>query len=131
MIYLLDTNTISDLIGLQQNVWKQFRVRLVEGHRLAICPPVYYELRRGLLWKNHNRKLTQLNDIVMPQLEWIQFTDNDWVQASQFWADVTTKGRAVDEIDLFIAAMAHRLDAVVVTSDNDFDALPIKRENWR
>ena len=32
---------------------------------------------------------------------------------------------------LLIAALAQRLDGVVVTSDDEFDALPIRRENWR
>ena len=30
-----------------------------------------------------------------------------------------------------IAALAQRLNAVVVTSDNDFAALPVQREDWR
>jgi hypothetical protein len=27
--------------------------------------------------------------------------------------------------------MAIRLDAILVTADEDFSALPVKRENWR
>lgn len=34
-------------------------------------------------------------------------------------------------MDLLIAAVAIRHDAIVVTADKDFDVLPVKRENWR
>jgi len=34
-------------------------------------------------------------------------------------------------VDLLIAALALRLDAIIVTNDEDFLALPVKRENWR
>ena len=41
------------------------------------------------------------------------------------------QGKQLSDVDLLIAALAQRLDGVVVTSDDDFDALPIQRENWR
>ena len=67
----------------------------------------------------------------MPLVTYVQVEEADWLQAAQFWADVDNKGRQLSDIDLLLAALAHRLDAVIVSSDADFDALPIKRENWR
>ncbi len=57
--------------------------------------------------------------------------DADWERAAQFWADSKSKGRQLSDIDILIAAIAHRIDAIIVSSDADFDALPVKRENWR
>jgi predicted nucleic acid-binding protein len=34
-------------------------------------------------------------------------------------------------MDLLTAAMAMRLNAIIVSADDDFDALAVKRENWR
>jgi predicted nucleic acid-binding protein len=44
---------------------------------------------------------------------------------------MTTKGRQFSDMDLLIAAIAKRLDAILVSSDSDFDALPVTREDWR
>ncbi len=61
----------------------------------------------------------------------MSLTDDDWRQAAQFWANAVNAGRQLADTDLLIAAIAKRVDGVVVTDDGDFDALPIRRENWR
>jgi predicted nucleic acid-binding protein len=40
-------------------------------------------------------------------------------------------GNQLADVDLLIAAVATRLGDIIVSSDTDFDALPVKRENWR
>ena len=68
---------------------------------------------------------------IKSQFEWIPLIDADWRQASQYWAEARRAGKQLSDVDLFLAAVAARLDAVIVSSDEDFDALPVKRENWR
>lgn len=131
MIYLLDTNTISDWMEFHSIVSQQIEAKLNAGHVLLICDPVHFELRRGLLWKNKTRKLRILREMVLPLLDSLILESEDWLQASQFWSDATRKGWKIDDIDLLLAAVAYRLDATIVSSDNDFEALPVKRENWR
>lgn len=131
MIYLLDTNVISDWIVGLPIVTQHIVEKLRQRHTLALCPPVYYEVRRGLLWKRNVKKLQILDDTIVPRLSWIAFTDNDWTRAAQFWADAHSKGKQFNDVDLFLAALAHRLNAIIVSSDADFDALPTKREDWR
>jgi predicted nucleic acid-binding protein len=58
-------------------------------------------------------------------------TDDDWKQAAHYWVDTVRAGKQLADIDLLIAAIARRTNAVVVSADDDFDALPIRRENWR
>jgi predicted nucleic acid-binding protein len=72
-----------------------------------------------------------LEEDLRPTLEWIALTNNDWSQAARLWADTVKRGRQLSDVDLLIAAIATRLDAIIVSSDTDFDALPVKRENWR
>lgn len=96
-----------------------------------MCQPVYYELQRGLIAKNQMRKLPFLQSHIMPLLEYTELSDTDWMQAAQFWADANRTGKRLADIDLLLAALAYRLDAIIVSADNDFDALPVKRENWR
>jgi len=51
--------------------------------------------------------------------------------AAQLWADMRNRGRQFSDVDLLIASLAQRLNAVVVTADADFAMLPIQSEDWR
>ena len=51
--------------------------------------------------------------------------------SSRLWADVANRGKALSDVDLLVAAVATRLAGIVVTADDDFDALPVERANWR
>jgi predicted nucleic acid-binding protein len=131
LIYLLDINAVSDLILRQPNVTQQFNQRILSNGQVGICRPVYFELMRGLLWKNATRKMTILRDELIPELTWIGIEDEDWLQAAKFWAQVVKVGRQFSDVDLLLAAIAQRLDATLVTADADFDFLSLRRENWR
>lgn len=48
----------------------------------------------------------------------------------QLLSDEQERVRQLSDVDLQIAALAHRLDGTVITTDVDFDVLPIKREDW-
>jgi predicted nucleic acid-binding protein len=37
----------------------------------------------------------------------------------------------LSDVDVLLAALAHRLDGIIASSDSDYDPLPVKRENWR
>jgi predicted nucleic acid-binding protein len=64
-------------------------------------------------------------------MQWTSFESGDWDRAAQLWAEARTKGRQLSDVDLLIADIAIRLDAILVTADDDFGALPVRRENWR
>ncbi len=130
-LYLLDSNVVSDLIVRLPTVRSRVAAHLGTGDHLGLCHPIYYELLRGLFWRKATSKLAVLNNRLLPLLTWIPLEEPDWEQAARFWADATRKGRQLADPDLLLAAIAYRLGAVVVSSDNDFEALPISRENWR
>jgi predicted nucleic acid-binding protein len=131
MIFLLDTNAVSDWLSPVPHVIAgRIEQRLKQGERVAICQPVYYELARGLLWRQATSKLTLFREKILPQLEYVSLEESDWQQAAQFWAETRQQGRQLSDIDLLIAAVAFRLDAVIISRDADFDALSVKRENW-
>lgn len=127
----MDSNALSDLIESHPQVVKQFRLHLQRADQIILCPPVYFEVERGLLWGKLTRKYGIFRDTIAPRLERVGLIQADWEQAVQYYVDTRSKGRQLSDLDLLIAAIAHRLDAIIVSSDADFDALPIKRENWR
>ncbi len=131
MIYLIDTNVIADLIVDIQVVASHFSLVLQRGDVVGLCDPVQYEVLRGLIRQGSSRKLQIFEDIIKPQLEIVQLESGDWIQTAQFWAQATSKGQQLSDVDLLLAALSKRLDAVIVSSDADFDSLPVKRENWR
>ncbi len=130
-LYLLDTNAISDLIALHPAVRHRAREARRRGDSLGLCQPIYYEILRGLYWRKASTKLAALHHQVVPLLNWVALADSDWEQAAHFWADTRNKGRQLGDPDLILAALAHRLDATLVSADVDFDAIAIRRENWR
>lgn len=131
MIYLLDTNAVSDLLHIHPKVTAQRDQRLRQGDQINLCPPIQYEILRGLLKVNATAQIRQFQEQFVPNYDWTPVTDEDWRQTAQFWADSSSKGKQLSDIDLLIAALAYRLDAIIVSSDADFDALPVKREDWR
>jgi predicted nucleic acid-binding protein len=131
LIYLLDTNAVSDWLSPQPGaIAERIENRLATGDRIIVCQPVYYELVRGLIWRKADRKLAILREKIIPLLDYVTLDEADWLQAAQFWADSRSAGRQLADTDLLIAAVASRLDAVIVSRDTDFDALPAKREDW-
>ena len=128
MIYLLDTTIISALLRNNQTVFDA-----VEHHKddiLSLCPPVHFEVRRGLLWKDAQVQLdTYIQDLV-PRFTWIPLLEADWEQAAALWAQTRKAGRQLSDIDLLIAAIALRVKGTIASNDADFDALDIPRVNW-
>jgi len=131
LTYLLDTNAVTDYINGLGSTKERLKQALRDGDTLILCQPVQYEVTRGLLKTGSVRKQQIFEKEFAPWLIRIPLLDADWDQAARFWATATARGRQFSDMDLLIAAVAARLGGVIVSSDEDFDALPIRRENWR
>ncbi len=129
--FLLDPNAVSDLMEQHIEVRRHTVARIDAGDRLAICRPVYYEVLRGLFWKNATRQLRSFQRLILPLFRWVDLEDTDWEQAARFWADARRRGKQLGDPDLLLAALAYRLNATIVSADSDFDTLPVDREDWR
>lgn len=129
-VYIFDTNAISAMI--EEDAAIVMKLRAIQLDTLVLCQPVDYEIRRGFLKNNAVSRLNSYETRIKPLFSWSRLIDTDWQQAAQFWAYTKAKGRQLSDIDLLIAAVAVRLNAILVTNDNDFEALPaVIRENWR
>lgn len=129
--YILDTNVISDYIKQFEPTITRIKQAIRDGHILYLCKPVEYEVLRGLIKVNADRQQQIFEMGFAPQLTLLPLLDVDWRQAGQFWAQARNTGKQLSDVDLLLAALAFRLNAVIVTNDDDFDALPVQRENWR
>ena len=57
-------------------------------------------------------------------MTWAPLIDADWEQTTHFWDDATVRGLQFSDIDLLVAAVAAWLGGMIVSGDDDFDALP-------
>lgn len=129
--YILDTNVISDWLKAHPAVTDKFEAAVASGDTLYLCQPVHYEVIRGLNWKKATAQMKHLQSVLEESLTWLSLTDADWLQAAQLWSQAVSAGKQLHDTDLLVASLANRLDAVIVSADDDFDALSVRRENWR
>jgi tRNA(fMet)-specific endonuclease VapC len=129
--YLLDTNHLGAALDERSVI----RGRLVQarkvGHRLGTCVPVLCELETGLIYtlrRDRNRRVLigLLRQIRIWPLE---------PMVSPLYADIyhdlRANGRVLSQVDMMLAAICRSIDATLLTSDRDFEALPeVRTENW-
>ena len=131
LTYIIDTNVIADRMNEREPVSHRLIATVQAGHNVLLCQPIYYEVVRGLLKTNATRKLHFFQTTIIPLLTWTPLIDDDWRQAAQFWADTVRAGKQLVDADLLIAAITQQVGGILVSADDDFNYLPIRRENWR
>jgi predicted nucleic acid-binding protein len=130
VVHVFDTNIISRLTQVRHLDLLE-RIRADQTNVQVLCEPVIYEVEKGLHHKGAEKQLERFRNDVIPLFSVVVAVQLvDWRVASLLWANSRARGRQVSDIDLLIAAITLRLDGIVVTADDDFDALPVRRENW-
>ncbi|MBL8147787.1 MAG: PIN domain-containing protein [Anaerolineae bacterium] len=129
--YLLDSNVVGDAMRRHPNVIRRYTDALDADHELMLCPAVHYEVLRGLVKSGATTQAQKYQSEFVTIMQWTPFKSSDWDDAAQLWAQTRKQGRQFSDVDLLLAALSIRLDAVLVTADDDFSALPLQRENWR
>jgi tRNA(fMet)-specific endonuclease VapC len=131
MGYLLDTNIVS--ASLKQNV--KINAKLEEVSRLEldifISGITYYEIQRGLLRSNATKKLAWFQQFCQDYP--ILFLDDlrIFAKASEIYADLTNRGKIIQDADILIAATAIIHNLVLVSHDSDLTRVKdLQLENW-
>ena len=91
----------------------------------------YYEVKRGLLARGATAKMQRFMNWAS-LLGTVGLTDDTLDIAAQVYADLSKKGRLIEDDDIFIGSTAIKYNAVLVTNNVDhlsrIDNLNI--ENW-
>lgn len=116
MMYLLDTNTVSDYLKGNPAVLNNLK----RHHRslVAISSVTKYELFYGLL-KNpqaHKKYGEQLR-LLFKQAQTLVFDEESALLAAEIKHDLTQKGEPIGDCDTMIAAIGLQHKAIVVTSN--------------
>ena len=133
MIYLLDTNAIRDLTDNNANVQRHLR-NLLPTDRAIVCPIVQGEVLFGIERTARGRRREELTIRTARVLNMLP-CEPITLEAANYYAEIKARlesdGRSKANNDLWIAATALALDAILVTRDSDFqDVEGLSVEDW-
>lgn len=131
MAYLLDTNILTAILKRNQKINNKLEEVRFLGEDVFISCITYFESKRGLLYANATRQLSDLNELC--RIYRIVFLDSlDIVEkACEIHANLKRKGTPIQEADVLIAATAITRGLIVVSNDSDLIRVEgLSLENW-
>ncbi len=132
MSYLLDTNIVTGIIKKNPKINTKLNQIRFEGTELFISCITYYEVKRGLLYVNATRKLSDFNSLCSSKIKVIFLDDIQIIEkASEIYADLKRRGRPIQDADILIAATAIIRGLILVSHDSDMLRVSdLALENW-
>ena len=129
--YLLDTNHASPLVTLSHPLGGRILPKLDEGHSFAICVPVLTELLFGIGTLPRAAHNLREWERLKPLLPCYVPDETDAELAAELQISLRRRGRQLETVDALISAVALRYELILLTTDNDFQAVPkLQLENW-
>ena len=130
--FLLDTGIAADYINRRGAVYARAKQALTDGARLGLGAPVLGELWDGVFYSTTRGFNEQL---LKRHLSLFAIWPFDQVAALRYGrlaADLRQRGRAMQQIDIQVAAIALTLaDCTVISKDADLRDVPgLTVENW-
>ena len=128
--YVLDTNILTALLRHEtKSVEHATRVAATNAE-ILLCPVVFYEALRGLLYRDAQKQKQRLLDYTAAFI-WEDFDRADWEKAAELWAALRSQGMQASDADLLIGVYAMQRQAVVITAnEKHFLPLGTQTENW-
>ena len=129
--YVLDSDTLSYMLKRNVVVIERLLREVEQKAEFYLCPVVYYEILRGLLYRDAKRQLAEF-EMLAATLRWKDFERAIWEEAAALWADLCREGHRISsDHDLLIAVYARQLRATVVTHNvKDFARLGVALLDW-
>jgi len=130
MIYMLDTNIISDIIKNPRGVVSQ-KIRILPKNSVCVSVIVAGELRYGAR-KKSNDELTRRVEAILRKMAVLDLNDECSAFYGKIRAELEKKGLPIGLNDLWIAAHASSLGLIFVTNnEKEFCRVDeLKIENW-
>ena len=128
---ILDTDILSFLIRGEAIALKHAKEYLRVYPKLTFSIITYYEIKRGLLYRDAKRQLPMFERLAAKS-EVIPLNVKIADIAASLYAQLRAKGRIVADADLLLAATAIALNAVFVTNnESHYEHIPgLMIENW-
>ncbi len=129
--YLLDTNHAGALVTLTHPLRQRVLSRHEAGDSFALTVPVVAETLFGIgMLPRAAQNLAEWTRL-RPRFTCYVPDEADAESAAALQRSLRRKGRQLETVDAFIAVVAIRYSLVLLTSDNDFGAVPnLTIDNW-
>lgn len=115
-VYVLDTNIISFYLKGNDIVAGNITRALTNGNAVLIAPIAYYEIRRGLMAVNAQKRLTEFDNLCA--LLGVGELDNSLLDsAAEIYVEQRKTGRTMEDADIFIAAFCKTRNYALVTNN--------------
>jgi tRNA(fMet)-specific endonuclease VapC len=130
--FLLDTGIASDYLNRRHGVYDRARTEVARGNPVGIGVPVLAELVSGIERSQTRERNMQRLRTALPSLRLWPFDMPAAFEYGRIQADLLSRGRKMQVVDMMIAAIATVLgQCTVVTKDADLSAVPgLAVENW-
>ena len=127
--YMLDTNTIGNLIRNNVNVAR--RIAIVDMESLCISSIVEGEIHYGLAKRPEARRLAFILGEFLKRVESVPWNSRAAKHYGELRARLEKYGNVLSPMDTLIAAHALSLDVTLVTGDKAFQSIEgLSVEDW-
>ena len=128
---MLDTNIISYIIKNRDFSLIDKFEEMSKEHIISVSSITVAELFYGVMKKNSKKLEVAVNEFLFP-LQRLAFDENASYQYGLIRTNLELRGLIIGSNDLFIAAHAKSLDAVIVTNNTrEFERIEdLKVEDW-
>lgn len=128
---MLDTNIISYIIKNRDFALIDKFEEMSKEYIIAVSSITVAELFYGVMKKNSKKLEVAVNEFLLP-LQRLAFDENASYSYALIRTNLESKGLIIGSNDLFIAAHAKSLDAVLVTNNTrEFERIQdLKIEDW-
>ncbi len=129
--YLLDANHLSPLVTLGHPLRKRVLSSLQAGNTFAIAAPALTEVLFGISLLPRARQNLEEWDRLKSSFNYYDIDRSYAERAAQLQVTLRRQGRQLETVDALIATVALSHDLILLTSDQDFQAIPgLRQENW-
>lgn len=129
--YLLDTNHLSPLVTIGHPLRQTILQRSIRNDEFFVCVPSLTEMLYGISTLPRAKKNLAEWERLKPAFPCYRLDEADAEQAAKFRVLLRKQGWQLAAIDSLIAAVAIRYDLILLTTDQDFQAISqLPQENW-
>jgi len=131
MNYIIDTNIITAYLKGNDNIFDKINEIILRGEEVFINGISYYEIKRGLLYKNAKKQLRKF-EIMCETCNFMSLDDvNIFDKASNIYSELRRKGKLIEDADILISSISLIKNCILVSNDTDFNRIDgLKIENW-
>jgi tRNA(fMet)-specific endonuclease VapC len=129
--HLLDTNHLSAYLDRQPALEQRIDAGLRVGDRFGICLPVLCEYRAGIRLSRRSRQNLARLQAALALLHLWPTDEQTAAEFAKLFQELRSVGRMLSQFDLLIAAVARQHNLILLTADQDFQAVSqVRIENW-